>query len=107
MVLCCVDSCLYVLSSTCWKGVSAWTSTIHNTYFSNIVNFLPALLRYYTVRFCAERDNEELICFLTVTLEGHHIKYMFSSNRTVICSCVCDKNQMDGGTLTDDKDSFS
>jgi hypothetical protein len=25
VVLCCVDSCLYVLSSACWRGVSAWT----------------------------------------------------------------------------------
>ena len=65
----------------------------------NIINFLPALLCYYTVRFCAEGYSEELICFLTVTLESHHIKYMVSSNRTVIiyiytyilylCVCVC------------------
>jgi len=53
--------------------------------------FLPDLLCNYTVIFSAERDSEELICFLTVTLEGHNIKFMVSSNRTVICGCVADR----------------
>jgi hypothetical protein len=108
--LCCVDRCPYVLSSTCWKGISTGTSKTHNSSFT-VIQFIFSLL--YCVTTLWDSVLREIMNNWSV-FSLWHGKVIVLRTRSVVTgwwyvvvAVWVTKNQMDAGKLTNDKDRFS